>query len=60
MSGGRLSLADNSTNILGTKSDWELRASSISTIAEEWNSVATVGSTRESMGLLSVDCPFHS
>ena len=53
-------IVENSTNILGTKGEWELRAPSISNIAEEWNSIATVECIRESVGLSSVQCPLPS
>lgn len=53
-------VVDNSTNILGTKGEWELRAPSVSNVPEEWNSLATVERTRESVGSSSVDCPLQS
>lgn len=53
-------MVGNSTNTAGTRGEWELRAPSVSNIPEEWNSIATVECTRESVHPSSVDCPLQS
>lgn len=53
-------MADNFTNVLRTKGERGLRAPSVSSILEEYSSIATVECVRESMGPSSVDCPLHS
>lgn len=57
---GKTPVADNSTSILGANGGWELRATFVSSVLDEWNSIATVECIRESMGPPSVDCPLQS